>query len=393
MAMVSPLSLFLLLILTECCWASTASIVTTPSPLPDTVSVPVSDLSSSISPLSLESLQTSNSDTVLMFSSTLDAGPVTFLTTEAKDGTSTSEMAFSTTLAPITSDGTSTSEVAFSTTLAPITSGLPQVDKENPSSTQELATHTSTLAASVSDAVTMATTPFSTPLPSDTPVREEEASITEQENTSLVSKETTSSEIISAYTTTSTVTRSFQASQTTSTSSISLTNVSPANKLKQEGGNSLLVILVVVVLVAALLVALFLLWRQRQKRRTGALMLVGSGKHKGAGDAWAGPVQVTEDQAASGPAAVEGETGKPEGEGTGRRPTLTTFFGRRKSRQGSVMLEDLEAGTTTNNLKDESEPLVENMDGTVKPPAANGSSADGSGAEDGNLPSAPVTKV
>ncbi|XP_027730508.1 leukosialin [Vombatus ursinus] len=368
MVMVPPLSLLLLLILTE--WASTDSIATSHS-----VQTSSSDSSFSVSHLTLKTTSSpaSESSMVSMSSPAPEARPLTFLTTEARDS------------AP-------TIEVASATTLAPTVSGLTQVDKENPSSTQELATHASTLAVSVSDAVAMVTTPSSTHPPSDTPIKMEEADIAVQETTTLVIKETTHSKVISAYMTTSAMT-SFQVPQTTSTSSISLTNESPANKLKQDGGNTLLVILVVVILVATVMVALFLLWRRRQKRRTGALMLVGSGKHKGAGDTWAGPVQGTEDQAASGSAAVEGGTGNAEGEGSGRRPTLTTFFGKRKSRQGSVMLEDLEAGAAINNLRDESEPLVENMNGVVKPPEADGSGADGSGAGDGSLPSAPVTEV
>ncbi|XP_036591055.1 leukosialin [Trichosurus vulpecula] len=377
MAMVSPLSLLLLLFLAKCRWVSTDSTAATHSQLPDITSVPASssDPSSSISHLPREATSSPASSLamVLVSSPAPDTRPPTFMMTEASDSTPT--------------------EVASSTALASTAPGLTQVDKEIPTSIQESATHTSTLAASVSDGAAMVTTPFSTYPPSDTPIRKEEASLTERENTTLVTEEMTSSKVISVYTTTSTMTRNFQVTQTTSTSSISLTNVSPTNRLKQDRSNNLLVILIVVVLVATLLVVLFLMWRQRQKRRTGALMLVGSGKHKGAGDAWAGPVQATEDQAASGSGAVEGDTGNLEGEGTGRRPTLTTFFGRRKSRQGSVMLEDLEAGAATNNLRDESEPLVENMNGTVKASEADGSGADGSVAGDGNLPSAPVTKV
>ncbi|XP_020864134.1 leukosialin [Phascolarctos cinereus] len=376
MVMVSPLSLLLLLILPE--WASTNSTATTDSQVPNTMSTQASssDPSFSTSHLALEitSLPTSESGMVPMSSPAPEARALTFLSAVARDSYA------------------STTEVASATTWAPPASGPTQVDKENPRSTQELATHTSTLAASVSDAVAVVTTASSIHPPSDTPIKKEKADIADQETTTLVIKETAYSKVISAYMTTSAVT-SFQLPQTTSTSSVSLTNESPPNKLKQDGDNTLLVILIVVVLVATLVVVLFLLWRRRQKRRTGALMLVGSGKHKGAGGAWAGPVQVTEEQAASGSAAVEGGTGNVEGEGTGRRPTLTTFFGKRKSRQGSVMLEDLEAGTATNNLKDESEPLVENVNGVVKPPEAGGSGADGSGAGDGNLPSAPVTNV
>ncbi|XP_043838070.1 leukosialin [Dromiciops gliroides] len=360
--MVSPLSLLLLLILTECCWASTASVAMDDTQTLDMTSVSVSsDLYPPSSHLALQatSLPASTSDMAPEPSPILDAGPLTSLMTEVRESTSTTEAASPTTLA----------------------------STEGPSSTKELATHPSS-------AVTMVTTPFSSLPTFDPTVKQEKADISgQEENTTLVTKETTSSEVISANTTTFTMTRSSQVFPTTFTSSTSLTNVSPANQLKQDRNNSVLVILVVVVLTMTLLAVLFFLWRRRQKRRTGALILSGSGKHKGAGDAWAGPAQVTEEQAASGSAAVEGEIGTPEGEGTGRRPTLTTFFGRRKSRQGSVMLEDLEAGTVNNNLKDESEPLVENVDGAVKPSEADDSSADGSVAGDGNLPSAPVTKV
>ncbi|XP_074137413.1 leukosialin [Sminthopsis crassicaudata] len=359
MAIVSPLSLLLLLILTECFWIS---IATTDSQAVDTVSVSSSfsdlQLLTSQPPLEATSLPASDSDPTLMSSAALDARLLTSSMTEARDSTPTAEVASSTTLS----------------------SGLTSVDKKDLNSTQELATHAATLSTSIKAVVALTTTPASVPSAFN-------ATGGQEENTTLVIKETTPSKDISTVKTTST---SFQGSQTTSTSSISLTI---ANKLQQGGSNSVLVILVVVVLVATLLVVLFLLWRRRQKRRTGALMLVGNGKHKGAGDAWAGPVQAVDEQAVSGSAAGEGDTRNPEGEGAVGRPTLTTFFGKRKSRQGSVMLEDLEAGVATSDLKVESEPLVENMDEAVKLPEADGLSADESVAGDGNLPSSPVTNV
>ncbi|XP_051855312.1 leukosialin [Antechinus flavipes] len=360
MAMVSPLSLLLLLILSECFWTS---IATTDSQALDMVSVSSSlDLHplTSQPPLEAASLPASDSDTTLMSSAALDARFLTSLMTEARESTPTAEVASSTTFG----------------------SGLTSVDKKDLSSTQELTTHVATLSTSIKAVVPAVTTP-----PGPPPFN---ATGGEEGNTTLVTKETTPSHEISTDKITSTC---FQGFQTTSTSSTSLASVSPAKKLQQGGNNSALVILVVVVVAATLLVVLFLLWRRRQRRRTGALMLVGNGKHKGAGDAWAGPVQAVEEQAASGSAAGEGDAMNAEGEGTGRRPTLTTFFGKRKSRQGSVMMEDLEAGAASSDLKVESEPLVENMDEAVKPPKVDGLTADESIAGDGNLPSSPVTNV
>ncbi|KAM9093979.1 leukosialin [Sarcophilus harrisii] len=360
MEMVFPLSLLLLLILSECFWIS---IATTDSQVADMVTVSSSFLDqhslTSQPPLEAVSLPGSDSDTTLMSSTALDATLLTSLMTEARDSTPTAEVASSTTF----------------------DSGLTSVDKKDLSSTQELTTHVAILSTSVKAVVAAVTTP-SIPPPFN-------ATGGQEGNTTLVTKETTPSHEISTGKTTST---SYPGSQTTSTSSLSLTSVSPAKKL-QDGSNSALVILVVVIVVATLFVVLFFLWRRRQRRRTGALMLVGNGKHKGAGDAWAGPVQGVEEQAASGSAAGEGDTMNPEGEGTGRRPTLTTFFGKRKSRQDSVMLEDLEAGAATSDLKVESEPLVEKVDEAVKPPEADGLSADESVVGDGNLPSSPVTNV
>ncbi|XP_074063946.1 leukosialin [Macrotis lagotis] len=368
MTMMSCLSLLLLLILPECFCTSTAII---DSQTLNSMLVPTSpaELPFSVSHPSLEttSVPVSSSD---MSSSVLNTSPFT-LTTEARDSSPAAEL-------------------PFSTTLAPSASGLIPVNKGDPSSTQELATHISTVTSRDSKMTDTGTTPFSIQPSSDVPRGQEETTTTRQEDdTTLLIKETTFSKVNSANTTTSTK-PSDQVSQTPSTITISFTKVSSTNKLKQDEDNNLLIILVVVILVVTLLIALILLWRRRQKRRTGALLLVGSGKQKGAGDAWAGPVQVVEDQATPGSGAMEADTGNSEGEG--HRPTLTTFFGKRKSRQGSLMLEDLEKGTV-NNLKDESEPLVENIDGAVKPPEADESGADGLAAGDGNLPSAPVAKV
>lgn len=113
-------------------------------------------------------------------------------------------------------------------------------------------------------------------------------------------------------------------------------------------------------LVVIVLVALFLLWRQRQKRRTGALTLNGGGKRNGALDAWAGPARVPDEEALTAPAGGSGDEKGPAGserEGAGPLPTLTTFFERRKSQQCSLELGELEAGSAP-LLKGEEEPLV-----------------------------------
>lgn len=137
----------------------------------------------------------------------------------------------------------------------------------------------------------------------------------------------------------------------------------------------LLVPMLVALLVASFLVLLLLLWRRRQKQRTGALTLNRDGKRNGVMDAWAGPAQVSDEEAAaaaaaaaSGPRGSKG-SGAVETEGSGQRPTLTTFFGRRKSRQGSVVMEELKPGLGS-NLKGEEEPLVGSEDEAVETPTS-----------------------
>lgn len=63
-----------------------------------------------------------------------------------------------------------------------------------------------------------------------------------------------------------------------------------------------------------------------------------------------------------------------ETEGSGQRPTLTTFFSRRKSRQGSLVLEELKPGSGP-NLKGEEEPLVGSEDEAVETPTSDGPQA------------------
>ncbi|KAM7329363.1 hypothetical protein ACRRTK_010976 [Alexandromys fortis] len=151
----------------------------------------------------------------------------------------------------------------------------------------------------------------------------------------------------------------------------------------QGSRGMLLVPMLVALLVVLALVALLLLWRRRQKRRTGALTLSGGGKRNGVVDAWAGPARVPDEEAAT--AAASGSGGNKgsaalEREGSGQRPTLTTFFSRRKSRQGSLVLEELKSGPAP-DLKGEEEPLVGGEDEAVETPTS-----DGLEAKDGAAP-------
>ena len=127
-------------------------------------------------------------------------------------------------------------------------------------------------------------------------------------------------------------------------------------------------------LVVVVLVASALLWFRRQKRKTGVLTLSRSGKRNGVVDAWAGVARVSDEEAMT---ATEGASGGnndsdgPRREGSAQRPTLTTFFGRRKSRQGSMALEELKAGAAS-SLKGEDEPLVCKEDEGAEAPTSNG---------------------
>ncbi|KAM5329201.1 leukosialin isoform 1-T2 [Glossophaga mutica] len=161
------------------------------------------------------------------------------------------------------------------------------------------------------------------------------------------------------------------------------TDSGPSVSPDQRTNNTLIVAVLVAVLVVIVLLALLLLWRQRQKRRTGALTLSRGGKRNGVVDAWAGPAQVSDEEAVITTAGASGGdkgSGIPEGEGSGRRPTLTTFFGRRKSRQGSLALEELKAGSTS-SLKGEEEPLVGSENGAVE-----AADSDGPGVGDVEVP-------
>lgn len=150
---------------------------------------------------------------------------------------------------------------------------------------------------------------------------------------------------------------------------------------RQGSSGMLLVPMLVTLLVVLALVALLLLWRRRQKRRTGALTLSRDGKRNGVVDAWAGPARVPDEETAiaSGPGGNKGSE-TLETEGSGQRPTLTTFFSRRNSHQGSLVLEELKSGPGP-NLKGEEEPLVGSEDEAVETPTS-----DGLEAKDGATP-------
>ncbi|XP_076997374.1 leukosialin [Tamandua tetradactyla] len=145
------------------------------------------------------------------------------------------------------------------------------------------------------------------------------------------------------------------------TSEASMDSTTSGSLSSDQGMNgSLLVAVLVALLVVGVLVALLLLWRQRQKRRTGALTLNRAGKRNGVVDAWAGPAHIPDEEAViatGGEPGGDKGSGVPPAEGTGRRPTLTTFFGRRKSHRDSVALEELQAGSAP-SPKGEEEPLV-----------------------------------
>lgn len=129
--------------------------------------------------------------------------------------------------------------------------------------------------------------------------------------------------------------------------------------------------------VFTILVTLLLLWRRRQKRRTGALILSRGGKRNGVVDAWAGPAQVSDEEALTAAAGGSGGgkgPGVSEGEASGQRPTLTTFFDRRKSQPGSLELEELKARPPP-VLNGEEEPLVGSKDEAVEAPASQGPEA------------------
>ncbi|GAB1292713.1 Leukosialin [Apodemus speciosus] len=144
---------------------------------------------------------------------------------------------------------------------------------------------------------------------------------------------------------------------------------------RRRSSGTLLVPMLIALIVVVALMALLLLWRQRQKRRTGALTLSRGGKRNGVVDAWAGPARVPDEEATTASGAGDNKgSGVQETEASGQRPTLTTFFSRRKSRQGSLVLEELKPGSGP-NLKGEAEPLVGSEDEAVETPTSDGPQA------------------
>ncbi|XP_047636050.1 leukosialin isoform X2 [Phacochoerus africanus] len=163
-------------------------------------------------------------------------------------------------------------------------------------------------------------------------------------------------------------------------STVDTSSSSPQNSGQRTNGTMLVAVLVAL-LVVIVLVVLLLLWRQRQKRKTGVLTLSRGGNRNGVIDAWAGRAQVSDEEAMSPEGASGGnkDSGALQGEGPGQRPTLTTFFGKRKSRQGSLALEEIKAGSAA-KLKGEEEPLVGSEDGAVDASASDGPEAREAGA-------------
>ncbi|XP_019660989.2 leukosialin [Ailuropoda melanoleuca] len=147
---------------------------------------------------------------------------------------------------------------------------------------------------------------------------------------------------------------------TVTTSASSSENTSRTPLPDQGTKGTLLVAVLVALLVVTVLVVLLLLWRRRQKRRTGALTLSRPGKRNGVVDAWAGPAQMSDEEALTAPAAGSGGekgSGASAGEGAARQPTLTTFLDGGKAPRCPLELEELKAGAGS-LLKTEEEPLV-----------------------------------
>ncbi|XP_030403657.1 leukosialin [Gopherus evgoodei] len=107
----------------------------------------------------------------------------------------------------------------------------------------------------------------------------------------------------------------------------------------------IIVVLVVVTIVVLALLAVALHCRSR--RRSGSTSFSGLA---GPGE-WAGPVSLPEEKGEG----QAGAGGQQAGPGESRRPTLTTFFGKRHSRVSSVAMEDVAGAKGEGPL---SEPLL-----------------------------------
>uniref|UniRef100_A0A8C3HFF4 Leukosialin n=1 Tax=Chrysemys picta bellii TaxID=8478 RepID=A0A8C3HFF4_CHRPI len=107
-------------------------------------------------------------------------------------------------------------------------------------------------------------------------------------------------------------------------------------------------IIVVLVVVAILVLALLaMVLHCRKRRRSGSTSFSG---RAGPGE-WAGPVSLPEEKGEG----QAGDGGQQAGPGEARRPTLTTFFGKRHSRVSSVAMEDVAGAKGEGPL---SEPLL-----------------------------------
>ncbi|XP_053527720.1 leukosialin isoform X1 [Artibeus jamaicensis] len=276
-------------------------------------------------------------------------------------GTSSQESSSGTSGLPITM-GTSSQESSSGTSGLPVTMAT---------SSQESSSGTSGLP------VTMATSSLDTSnTTSGPPITIATSYLETSSGTSVFPGTMTTSSLETSGSPTSWGTVPIMTAPKASTNTDSGPSVSP----DQRTNNTLIVAVLVALLVVIVLLALLLLWRQRQKRRTGALTLSRGGKRNGVVDAWAGPARVSDEEAVittAGGSGGDKGSGIPEGEGSSRGPTLTTFFGRRKSRQGSLALEELKAGSTS-SLKGEEEPLVGSENGAVE-------AADSDGQEVGDV--------
>ncbi|KAB1263585.1 Leukosialin [Camelus dromedarius] len=136
-------------------------------------------------------------------------------------------------------------------------------------------------------------------------------------------------------------------------------------------------VLLVALLVIIVLLCLLLLCVRWKKQRTGVLTLSRGGKRNGAGDAWAGRAQVSDEEAmikTDGVSRGDKGSGVPQGEGSDQRSTLTTFLNTQKSHQDSLPLEDLKAQSAS-SLNGEKEPLVGREDGAVEASVPDGPEA------------------
>nr|XP_033800305.1 leukosialin [Geotrypetes seraphini]XP_033800306.1 leukosialin [Geotrypetes seraphini] len=138
-------------------------------------------------------------------------------------------------------------------------------------------------------------------------------------------------------------------SSSTMNSSTLLTNTTP---IARQGINHLYLIIVFVILLLLILGFCFVCVAKK-KRRSGSTSFPIK-KHKKREDAWAGPVMIPEDNVIP---AEDMEEGKDKDQ-AGKHLTLTTFFGKRKSRQCSVLLEDVTVNVEQ-PAKEEEKPLVD----------------------------------